>query len=154
MQSQQVDPEEADARQQILGLMEDRAVASLHEATLNYCERFPESPWGWLISVPNLIDMGRYKAAKKALRKARLFSATRTEAVSDTPATVKSDTEASSVADAVARADAVAQIDPETDAKLCYWSCMIQKDQGNLKRAQRWIEDCLLYTSPSPRDRG
>jgi len=160
MQSEYSDPEEADARQQILGLMEDRSVARLHEATLDYCERFPKSSWGWLISVPNLIDMGCYKQAKKALRKARVLSAKQAAAgsngagsVADSPAansastdiasSASTKTDTTAVTDALARADAVAQIDPETDARLCYWSCMIYKDQGDLKRAQRWIEEAI-----------
>ena len=46
------DPEESDLRQRILGLMEDRAVAPLLEATLDYLRAFPESAWGWMIAVP------------------------------------------------------------------------------------------------------
>lgn len=67
-------PEEADMRQRILGLMEDRAVAPLLEATLEYQATFPESGWGWLVAVPTLIDLGCYKDAKKALKRARRFS--------------------------------------------------------------------------------
>lgn len=154
MQSQHPDPEEADARQQILGLMEDRSVARLHEATRSFCERFPESTWGWLISVPTLIDLGRYKDAKKALRKARTLSVTQTVVKlaaeskvggSDSVASAQApaDTEAAAKAEADAKADKEVEIDPETDAKLCYWSCMIHKDQGDMKRAQRWIEEAI-----------
>jgi len=68
------DPEEADLRQRILGLMEDQSVAPLLEATLSYQQKCPGSAWGWLVAVPTLIDLGRYKQAKKALKKAQKLS--------------------------------------------------------------------------------
>ncbi len=155
MQSEHTDPEEGDARQQILGLMEDNSVARLYEATLSYCERFPTSTWGWLISVPALIDLGRYKDAKKALRMARTLSITQaeTEALSsaigkanagaNTAANASKNNGSNSGADSDADAENDIEIDPETEARLCYWSCMIHKDQGNLKRAQGWIEEAI-----------
>ena len=102
-----VNPEEADLRQQILGLMEDRSVAALHEAVLAYRSAFPESSWGWLISVPTLLDLGLYKQARKAWRRARKLSG------------------------------------DEAEGMLCYWACTIDKEQGRLKRAQRWIERAI-----------
>lgn len=54
--------------------MEDGAVAPLLEASLAYLQEFPESGWGWMISVPTLIDLGRYADAKAALKNARIFS--------------------------------------------------------------------------------
>jgi len=159
MQTKHTDPEEADARQKILGLMEDHSVARLHEATLKYCERFPESVWGWLISVPTLIDLGLYKQAKRAVRKARTLTVIQAEAEAKSAADSSTSPEAkvgphvhaaTDIANKVliesksdAKIDSDIDIDPETDAKLCYWSCMIQKDQGNLKRAQRWIEEAI-----------
>jgi len=109
MSSGNGDPEEIEARQQVLGLMEDRALAGLHEATRAYCKRFPESVWGWLVSVPTLVDLGRFKEAKSAWRKAQKL----------------------------------AQPDAELDATLSYWASVIYKEQGRLKRAQRWINKAL-----------
>ena len=153
MQSEQTDPEEGEARQQILGLMEDNSVARLYEATLSYCERFPNSTWGWLISVPALVDLGRYKDAKKALRMARALSLTQaeTEALSSAigkasagaNVSVGADKNRSSDTGSDSDADNEIEMDPETEARLCYWSCMIHKDQGNLKRAQGWIEEAI-----------
>ena len=110
-ENEKVDPEVADARQQILGLMEGRSVASLREATRVYCERFPESAWGWLISVPTLIDLGLYKDAQRALRKA-------SKAI-------------------------VSESDSQNEAVCSYWSSVLYKEQGKLKRAQRCIEEAI-----------
>lgn len=74
MSSAKDDPEEFDLRQRIVGLMEEGAVAPLLEAHLGYLQKFPESGWGWLVSVPTLIDLGRYGDAKAALKSARLFN--------------------------------------------------------------------------------
>lgn len=102
-----IDPAEADLRQRILGLMEDRSVALLLETSLDYCEQFPESAWGWLVSVPTLVDLGLYRAAEKAWRRARKYS------------------------------------DDDAESMLCYWGCVIKKEQGKLKRAQRFIERAI-----------
>lgn len=70
----EIDPAEADMRARIRGLMEQQAVSSLLEATLEYLHDYPESGWGWLVSAPTLIDLGRYGDARAALKNARRLS--------------------------------------------------------------------------------
>lgn len=72
--SEALDPADADMRSRILGLMEQRAVSPLLEATLEYLRDYPDSGWGWLISAPTLIDLGRYDDAQAALANARQLS--------------------------------------------------------------------------------
>lgn len=95
----------------IRGLMEQQAVSSLLEATLEYLKGYPQSGWGWLVSVPTLIDLGRYDDAETALANARLYST------------------------------------PAARPGIYYWRCILHKERGNLKKAQRWISKAIKNDS-------
>ncbi len=103
----QIDPAEADLRARILGLMEQQAVSSLLEATLEYLRNYPRSGWGWLVSVPTLIDLGRYDDAELALANARSYNS------------------------------------KAAKSSIYYWHCILNKERGNLKKAQRWVNKAI-----------
>lgn len=102
-----LDPADADLRARIRGLMEQQAVSSLLEATLEYLKSYPRSGWGWLVSVPTLIDLGRYEDAEVALANARSYNS------------------------------------KAAKSSIYYWHCILNKERGNLKKAQRWINKAI-----------